>query len=170
MNFRNKGIIAMFFDIAIGICVALVYRQFSPSPLVIYHLEFVLSSIITCAATIAGFILTSLSILLGFSSSPLFVYLRKKGYLPELQCRYTASLTFSFAVIFLCVTIGGFAGETNQIGPLWIELGIGTLVTYLLSVLTTGYYILKIIALSSSSSAAIIDNTPSTPKELSSSH
>lgn len=142
----KKNIIALVSPIAIGIICAIICSFFLRTDCYIYRLDFVLTAIITCAATISGFILTSISILVGLSSSPVMKYIRSHGAFTELQFRYTESLLLGIVLIIFCIVLGGKTDDTNLISSLWSVISLGLLVTYLVSITTTGYFLLFVIA------------------------
>lgn len=130
----------------------------------ICRIEFVLTSLITIAATFAGFVLTSVSILIGLSSSPIMKKIRKNGSLTELRIRYTESLILSVVLVAFCVILGGVIGDSTCIKKGWLMVGVGVLTSYFWSMITTGYYLLSIIGMAPEDSKKEDSETATVPK------
>lgn len=137
------GIIAGGITYSVLKCDALIPR-----------LEFVLNAIISTSATISGFIMASVAILVGAANKPIMVKVRQKGALGELKTRFILSLILGFIVIIWFTIMGLRIGEDNSVSVMNMSLCIGIIVSYAYSILSTVYYLLSIIGL--------LDETPVT--------
>lgn len=127
--------------LGVALCV---FFLFNPRAQVIFRIEFILNAIITSVTTISGFILTSISILLGLTT-PLMRRIRATENFKELSSKYTVSLVLGMVTVILSITLGGMVPEDNLIPWSWMGLMGGILVSYLLSISISGYYLLNII-------------------------
>ena len=75
MNYKCKLVIQYAVLTVLSI---VVYQAFIIPNFQIHRIEFVLNAIITTTTTISGFILTSLSILLGLNNHPILEDIKKK--------------------------------------------------------------------------------------------
>ena len=160
----KRNVCIVCFPILIGLVVAFVLYVPLKNGIILNRLEFVLNSVITCAATFSGFILTSVSILIGLSESKLVKKMRDTGGLVELSTRYTESLIIGFVIIVFCVVLGGKTDTTNQVGLWWAISGIALMVSYAISVFLTGYYLLRVIVLIPNDAHVCVNNMPQTPE------
>lgn len=142
-----NNIIVTILPLIIGFACSGIANYILGDEYEICRIEFVLTSLITIAATFAGFVLTSVSILIGLSSSPIMKKIRKNDSLTELRIRYTESLIFSVLLVAFCVILGGVIGDSTCIKKAWLVIGAGVLISFLWSMLTTGYYLLSIIGM-----------------------
>lgn len=138
-------ILALLPYIVIMVVSYFLYQKLSPIVTVPNH-EFVLNSLITCAATFSGFTLTIVSILAGFLSSPLMQYIIKNGGMTELRVRYTSSLLLGVILIVFCIIVGGTANDKNEFARFVIATGSTLSLSYLFSMLSSGWYLLQAIA------------------------
>lgn len=111
------------------------------------RIEFVLNSLITFASALSGFILSSLSILIGLSNSPIMVHIRTKGAIPELRCRYTSALLYCIMLIIYCVCAGMAVGTGTKIDGFSFTAAIALITAFLFSTIVTGKYLLSLIAI-----------------------
>lgn len=147
----------------LGVLTSFVLYKYDFSGIVIYRIEFVMNAIITCVTTLAGFILTSLSIIIGMSSSPIMKKIQDEGGMPELVWIYSESLAMSLIVIVLFVLLGANVGEDNLVNSNWGIISAGTLVAYICSVIVTSVYLLMIISRIPSNRFINTTNKPTTP-------
>ena len=63
------------------------------------RVEFILNAVISCATTISGFVITSVSILIGATSSEIMKEIKAQGGFTELQIRYTEALILGIITI-----------------------------------------------------------------------
>ena len=113
----------------------------------IYKVDFVMNAIITCVITLVGFILTSVSIVIGMSGNPIMKKISDDGGLPELITRYTTTLVLSLLVIFVFISMGATLSDNNFVCRGWIITSVSLLFSYVISLIGTCYYLLKIISL-----------------------
>lgn len=109
--------------------------------------EFLLNVIITCSVTISGFILTAVSILVSAGSSKIVQKMRASDTMQELRLCYTETLLIGFWVIIFFTAMGAIVGEDNLISSALVSICTAVLVTYLSSILITGYFLLSVINL-----------------------
>ena len=141
-----------------GIIVAVGVRSIT-----FYRLEFLLNTIISCSATISGFILASVTILVGAANSEIMNTIRKNGALQELRWRYTEALLFGLIVIIYFAFLGATVDSSNTIGSLNVAISTSLLTAYISSVVITCYYLLSIIGLVNDNKS-LSDQKPTTPK------
>lgn len=109
------------------------------------RLEFLLNAIISSSATISGFILAAVTILVGATASPIMEEIRKKKGLQELRWRYTESLVFGLVVIVYFTFLGAITDKSNCITLDHLSFSAALLLGYLSSIISTCYYLLSII-------------------------
>lgn len=109
------------------------------------NIEFVLNAVITCVTTMSGFILTSISILIGLSNSRVMQTIAKKNAIGELVFRYTEPLIVGLMLIIACVALGALVPDNKTIGCVWAYCFVGLSVYYIVSMIITGKYLLKIL-------------------------
>ena len=160
----TNNIVAVFLPLIIGFACLGAACFILADEYEICRIEFVLTSLITIAATFAGFVLTSVSILIGLSSSPIMKKIRKNGSLKELRIRYTESLILSVVLVAFCVVLGGVIGDSTCIRKIWLIIGVGILTSFLWSMITTGYYLLSIIGMAPEDSKKEDSETATVPK------
>lgn len=148
--------------VVLGVLFGLVVSRIKITSIEFPHLEFLLNTIISCSATISGFILASVTILVGATSSEIMKRIRKHGALQELRWRYTEALILGLVVIFFFTFLGAVVDKTNHVERVYLSLSAGLLVAYVCSVISTCYYLLSIIGLINEE-APTVDNTPSVP-------
>ena len=148
--------------VILGILSGLVVSRIKITSIEFPRLEFLLHTIISCSATISGFILASVTILVGATSSEIMKKIRKKGALPELRWRYTEALILGLVVIFFFTFLGAIVDDTDCVEKIYLSLSTGLLVAYVCSVISTCYYLLSIIGLINEETPTV-DNTPSVP-------
>ena len=149
--------------VALGILTGLAIYISNIGNIQVPGLEFLLNAIITSAATFSGFILTSVSILIGAISSTIMQEIKRKDALKELHWRYSESLILGMLLIIYFAVLGAVIGEKNIISLPLASLSAGFLMMYICSVCATGYYLLSIIGLLNEDKRTI-SNISSTPK------
>lgn len=157
-----KCVASIIYPVVAGAVVFVVLYKLNIESIKLLRLEFVLNAIITCVATFTGFVLTAVSILIGASSSKIMYEIGRKGLLPELQCRYIENLILGLIVIFFFIFLGATADKDGNISKNVVAWGGALLVTYILSFISTGYYLLSIMGKIQVTTDEI-DNTPSVP-------
>lgn len=86
-----------------------------------YFAKELLSALLSAAAIAAGFLATSISILLPMSNTPTGLWLQKKGYLPDL-IRYLGRAIYScITLAFVCV-VTFFLLIKDEGAPPWIAV------------------------------------------------
>ena len=100
MKAKWHVILAAMSPIALGILAGLTIFLTKVPALPLPRLEFLLDTIISCSSTISGFILASVTILVGATSSEIMKKIRKHGALTELRWRYTEALILGLVVLF----------------------------------------------------------------------
>ena len=125
------------------------------------RVEFILNAVISCATTISGFVITSVSILIGATSSEIMKEIKAQGGFTELQIRYTQALILGIITIVYFIFLGATLDETACICRLFISVSAGILVAYGYSVISAGYYLLSIIGLLNKIKSTV--TTPSIP-------
>ncbi|PKM41465.1 MAG: hypothetical protein CVV04_03190 [Firmicutes bacterium HGW-Firmicutes-9] len=151
--------------IVIGLAAAFSVLALVKKDISITNFEFLLNSAITCAATFTGFVLTSISILLGLGSCSVMCALREGSGFTELKILYSTTLVLGFVVILFATTSGACLPFEKCIPKALLSIGAGTIFSYLSSLLITGFVLLKLINLAPKESAVSIDMKPSTPEE-----
>lgn len=154
--------VVVLIPIILGILSGFAVSRTKITSLEFPRLEFLLSTIISCSATISGFILASVTILVGATSSEIMKRIRKYGALPELRWRYTEALILGLVVIFFFTFLGAAVDESNCVSNLYLSLSAGLLVAYICSVVSTCYYLLSIIGLINEN-VPTVDGTPCVP-------
>lgn len=139
----KKAIIEPFL-IAIVAGIVLVFLKVPD--IYINKIDFVMSSIITCVVTMSGFILTSVSIIIGMSGSLIMKKISKDGGLSELIARYSTTLILSLIVVIAFIVLGSMIKDDNIVSSRLIVVGSVIVISYLYSLITTCYYLLAIIA------------------------
>lgn len=153
---------AVLIPFVLGLVSGLAVSRGKIPSLAFPRLEFLLNTIISCSATISGFILASVTILVGATSSEIMRRIRKHGALPELRWRYTEALILGLVVIFFFTFLGAAVDTSNCVSNLYLSLSAGLLVAYVCSVISTCYYLLSIIGLINEDMPSV-EETPSTP-------
>ena len=128
-----------------GTVVALFVYLAMEKPLTLPRLEFLLDTIISSAATISGFILASVTILVGATSSKIMEDIKNKCGLPELRWRYSETLILGLAVMMYFTYLGVVIDANNEVARSCLAISTGALTAYIYSVITTCYYLLSII-------------------------
>lgn len=155
---------AVLFPVCSGIIIMILLLIIKVPDVVIYKIDFVLNAIITCVVTLAGFILTSVSIIIGMSGSTIMKKISKDGGLPELILRYTTTMVLSLLLIIVFIILGAMIREDNVVTRNCIIIGSGILFPYLISLVSTCYYLLKIISQIPNNSNVELVDEPSVPK------
>lgn len=112
----------------------------------IERLEFLLNAMITSTTTCSGFILTSVSILIGLSNTPLMKKINSTRASKELQYRYKENLLVGLALIIVSVLIGTNT-EDKVIPAIVFYSYVWIIGAYLISTVTVCWYLLSIIDL-----------------------
>lgn len=154
--------VVVLIPIILGILSGFIVSRTKITSIEFPRLEFLLSTIISCSATISGFILASVTILVGATSSEIMKKIRKNGALPELRWRYTEALILGLLVIFFFTFLGAIVDDTDCVEKIYLSLSTGLLVSYVCSVISTCYYLLSIIGLINEDGPTV-DKAPSVP-------
>lgn len=162
MKNNIKYCIAILTPPVIGLVVGLIVFV-SPLPMITIHrYEFLLNTIISTSATISGFILASVTILVGAPNSQIMKAIKKNGAHRELRWRYLESLILGLIQILFFTILGAVTDNVNSLPNWLIALSTGLLVSYICSVVSTCYYLLSIIGLINEP-APTVTQEPSTP-------
>lgn len=161
---KKYPIIAVSIPVVLGFLTYCIINKLGFIEVTFPRFEFLLNSIITSAATISGFILAAVTILVGATSSAIMKDIRKEGGLQELRWRYTETLILALVVIVFFTVLGTIVEtETNSVTAPWLSFSAGLLVAYLSSTISTCYYLLAIIG-RLYSEVPEDDDTPSSPE------
>lgn len=163
MKRKSHPLITVLIPPFLGLICGLALFWGKVPSLTFTRLEFLLNTIISCSATISGFILASVTILVGATSSEIMKEIKKHGAHKELRWRYTEALILGLLVIFFFTILGAIIDETNSVSNVLVSVSAGILVSYTCSVISTCYYLLSIIGLINEDRQGP-ENTPSTPK------
>ena len=157
---RNIAIIV--YPLAIGTLTSFLINKFVAAPLVLQRIEFLLSTIVSSSATISGFILASVTILVGATSSRIMQNIKKRLALPELRWRYSAPLILGLVVMVYFTALGMIIGGDNKIPRIHLAISGGMILSYLWCVVTTCFYLLSIIG-KINEDPLIVEGGPSSP-------
>lgn len=163
MKLKLRPLITVLTPLFIGLICGLAMFWCKIPSLTFTRLEFLLNTIVSCSATISGFILASVTILVGTTSSEILKEIKKHGAHKELRWRYTEALILGLIVIVFFPALGAIIDETNLVSRTQISISTGILVSYICSVISTCYYLLSIIGLINEDKQGP-DNTPSVPR------
>lgn len=158
-----KKYIKIILPLVFGILTVFILNAMKVSSVEIYRIEFVMNAIITCVTTLAGFVLTSLSIIIGMSASPIMQKIRDDGGLPELVWIYSEALALSLIVIIMFIVLGANVGDDNIVTSKWVTACAGVLVSYISSMVVTSVYLLLIIAKIPSNKKIVMEEKPTVP-------
>ena len=147
----------------IGVVVLFVLFLSIKKEVEIFNIEFLLNSSITCAATFTGFVLTSISILLGLGSCSIMCALREGSGFSELKVLYSTNLILGFTVILFSAVTGASISFEKCIPKTILCVGAGLFCSYLSSLLITGFVLLKLMNLAPKERNAETDLKPSSP-------
>lgn len=143
---KKSSVVAVSIPVALAIVVLLVVKNLNIYSISFCRFEFLLNIIISTSATISGFILAAVTILVGSTTSAIMVDIRKKGGIQELCWRYTESLILGLVVIVYFTFLGAVVeSKNNSITVNYLSYSAALLVGYLSSVISTCYYLLSII-------------------------
>lgn len=162
MNYKRKLVIQYA---VLTVSSIVVYQAFKIPNFQIHRIEFVLNAIITTATTISGFILTSLSILLGLNSHPILEDIKKKQLMGELVWRYAESFLIGLIIIIGCISLGATLEEDTAIlfvSEKWIKVGLCILMWYLVGLFFLCKYLLGILQYTPTNDVDV-DNIPGEP-------
>ena len=143
----KQNVRIILFPIVLGLIVVFLIIIIGIPTITLPRIEFILNALISCATTISGFVITSVSILIGATSSEIMQEIKKQGGVTELQIRYTETLILGVIVIAYFIFLGATIDETACISTLYISISAGILAAYGYSIVSTGYYLLAIIGL-----------------------
>ena len=158
-----RNIVIIICPFALGILTGFLANRLIVKPLEIPRIEFLLDTIISSAATISGFILASVTILVGATSSKIMQDIKNKCALPELRWRYSETLALGLAVMIYFTYLGVIIGLDNEMPKIHLVISIGAIISYLYSVITTCYYLLSIIG-KINEEPPIVEGEPSSPE------
>ena len=161
MKQKICNVCIILFPIALGVVAAFLIIIMKVPAITLPRVEFILNAVISCATTISGFVITSVSILIGATSSEIMKEIKAQGGFTELQIRYTEALILGIITIVYFIFLGATLDETACICRLFISVSAGILVAYGYSVISAGYYLLSIIGLLNKIKSTV--TTPSVP-------
>lgn len=160
---KKHPIVAVSIPILFAVVVGCIIRSMDITTVAFERFEFLLNTIITTSATVSGFILASVTILVGATSSAIMNNIRDNGGLQELRWRYTEALILGLIVIIYFTFLGAIVDANNNSMTIeFLSLSAGLLVGYLSSVVLTCYYLLSIIG-KLYYEAPVEDSVPSSP-------
>ena len=160
MKQKICNVCIILFPIALGVVAAFLIIIMKVPAITLPRVEFILNAVISCATTISGFVITSVSILIGATSSEIMKEIKAQGGFTELQIRYTEALILGIITIVYFIFLGATLDETACIW-LFISVSAGILVAYGYSVISAGYYLLSVIGLLNKIKSTV--TTPSVP-------
>lgn len=140
-----------------------LFRKLTPT-ITIAKLDFILNALISCAATFSGFTLTIVSIMVGFLSSSIMQFIIKHGGFKELSLRYIGSILLGMGLIIYCIVVGGSTTDSNQLSRGIVSVGAFVSLMYFYSLLSSGWYMLRIIAQVADPQIQQGDRKPHVPK------
>lgn len=161
MNYQKK-IFLKYVGFAVCAVAFVKYVNFAEHKII--QLEFVLNSLISFSTTISGFIMATLSILIGMSNNPLIVEIRKNNLIGEIKWRFSETIISGLALIAICIVFGAITPEDLIIPGNWIEAICCIVSWYFLSVITTCYYLVGILAGTVTGKKNKLDKNPSEPE------
>ena len=126
-----RNIIIIACPLTIGVLTGFLANSLIVSPLILPRIEFLLDTIISSSATISGFILASVTILVGATTSKIMQDIKNKFALPELRWRYSETLVLGLAVMVYFTYLGVIIDPDNEISKIHLVISIGTIVAYL---------------------------------------
>ncbi len=142
MDKNLKSFLAILIPPVIGLIVGLIVF-YSKLPLITIHrYEFLLNTIISTSATVSGFILASVTILVGAPNSQIVKEINKNGVHKELKWRYSESLILGLVQILFFTILGATTDNVNLLPNWLIAFGSGLLVAGICSVVCTPYVLL----------------------------
>ena len=162
MKQKVCNVCIILFPIALGVVAALLIIIMKVPAITLPRVEFILNAVISCATTISGFVITSVSILTGATSCEIMKEIKVQGGFTELRIRYTEALILGVIAIVYFIILGATIDETACISTLYISISAGILVAYGYNVISTGYYLLSIIGLLNKIKS--IATTPTVPQ------
>ena len=157
----KRNVCIILFPIVLGLVMAFLIIIMKVPAVTLPRVEFILNAVISCATTISGFIITSVSILIGATSSEIMKEIKAQGGFTELQIRYTEALILGIITIVYFIFLGATIDETACICRSYISVSAGILVAYGYSVISAGYYLLSVIGLLNKIKSTV--TTPSVP-------
>lgn len=143
---------------------AVLWLVYHGKNIAIERLEFLLNAMITSATTCSGFILTSVSILIGLSNTPLMKKINSSSSSKELQYRYRENLLVGLVLIIVSVLIGTNTGKDESIPAIVFYSYVWIIGAYLISTVTACWYLLSIIDLAPKSERMEEEKKPGAPK------
>ena len=138
---KNSCIKIAIVPLCIGVVIRIIFLLLGIDKVYIDRIEFVLNAIITFSSALTGFILTSLSILIGLSNSPIMVELKKRNALPELRWRFSTILLNSIFSVIFCLVLGMVINETKQVDSIWFTISIIMMTSFLSTTIINGWYL-----------------------------
>lgn len=140
-----KNILVIARPLMLGIVGGVIIWHVVKTSITIPRLEFLLDTIISSSATISGFILASVTILVGATSSKIMREIKSKLALPELRWRYSEALILGLMIMIYFTCLGVLIDNTNEISRAYLSISTALLLSYFYSVVATCYYLLSII-------------------------
>lgn len=130
MKQKVCNVCIILFPIALGVVAALLIIIMKVPAITLPRVEFILNAVISCATTISGFVITSVSILTGATSCEIMKEIKVQGGFTELRIRYTEALILGVIAIVYFIILGATIDETACISTLYISISAGILVAY----------------------------------------
>lgn len=131
---------------------------------VIPRIEFVLDAIITCASTLVGFILTSLSIIFGLVNTELFKTIYKTNAKYELNLRYIETMVVGIGLIISCIVTGANTNQCQVVPFVWLIITVFFTVFFLIGFGFNCYSLIQIILYAPISNDVMDSMKPSRPE------
>lgn len=133
-------------------------------PTEIPRIEFVLDAIITCASTLVGFILTSLSIIFGLVNTELFKTIYKTNAKYELNLRYIETMGVGIGLIISCIVTGANTDQYQIVPFVWLIITAFFTVWFLIGFGFNSHCLIQIILYAPMSDDAMGRMKPSRPE------
>ena len=156
-KFRNIKQLIPIFSGMVFILIVLIGKL----QIFIPDIKFLANTIINCTVAFSGFVLTSISILIGLNATPIMKRIRQNGNIQELICYLVEPLVFGAMLIILGIYLGekyatcaGTNVDTAKLNGClmpyneFMLLG-GTGIAYIISLVLVFYFVLKILSASS---------------------
>ncbi len=112
------------------------------------RLEFILNSVITFSVTYIGFVITSITILVGFSEKRIFKFLKNNGYTNLITEYFLSSIIIGTILILYSFYLGYSVGSDNVVGKFYIILFVGFFISFLISLIRISLFMLRIFSIS----------------------
>ncbi len=108
------------------------------------RLEFILNSVITFSVTYIGFVITSITILIGFSKKSIFKILNKNNYTDLIVEYFMTSIIIGTMLVILSFCLGLSVGPQNLVSKFQALLFVWLFLSFLLCLIRIASFMMKI--------------------------